>query len=199
MQDCPDIAELRDDCLRSNMALLQSLNKKADGAALTEELYGLACKDAALGRMSWPLPASTLDLEGVRLNPRFAVVQGEKEDGTPKVRAIDHLSWSAPQDGVPMRERTRKRQKLGSVNGHVSMPEQIQHEHLDDLFAATRVFMDSVGELPELYKADIDAAFRLALFHVGPLSHATSRFIGGSLFARIIVGQRLQPSIGLGR
>ncbi len=107
-----------------------------------------------------PAPASHFDLEAVRLHPRFSVEQGVREDGTAKVRAVDHLSWSAPDATVPARERTKKRMKLASVNGHCCIPEQTHHDHLDDLFGATRLFIEQVGQLPGIWKADIDAAFR---------------------------------------
>ncbi len=138
------------------MLLLPELKEDPHAA----ELLQLARVDAALGRMSEPVPAAALDLEAVRLNPRFAVVQGFRDDGAEKVRAIDNLSWSAPDESLPKRRRTKKVMKSASVNGHVVMAEKIRHNHLDDLFRAMRLFIALVGTLPCIYKADIDAAFR---------------------------------------
>ena len=41
-----------------------------------------------------------------------------------------------------------------------SIPEKMTHHHLDDLFVAIRMFRSLMGELPGLWKADVDAAFR---------------------------------------
>ena len=54
----------------------------------------------------------------VRLVPRFAVEQGVQPDGTKKLRAVDHYSWS-PRRG---RRRTRAQMRAESVNGHYEMP-----------------------------------------------------------------------------
>ena len=43
--------------------------------------------------MSKPIPVERAPVGKVLLNPRFGVEQ-TKEDGSIKVRAIDHLSWS---------------------------------------------------------------------------------------------------------
>ena len=78
-----------------------------------------------------PVPIDEVELDKVRLCPRFAVVQGEKEDGTAKIRPVDHFSWSAPATGK--RKRMGKRaMKAESVNGHTAIPEKIKYDHIDD-------------------------------------------------------------------
>lgn len=74
------------------------------------------------------------------------------------MRAVDHMSWSAAvAKGV---KRTRKEVKSRSINGLSTIPERVTHDHLDDLADGMRLFRDLCGELPHLWKADIDAAFR---------------------------------------
>ena len=56
--------------------------------------------------MSRPLPVEKAPLQSILLNPRFGVEQ-LKEDGSIKVRAVDHLSWSPPVEAQG--ERPSKR------------------------------------------------------------------------------------------
>ena len=103
----------------------------------------LARADAALGRMSMPVPVEDADLSSIRVSPRFAVVQGEHEDGRPKVRPVEHFSWSAPPEGTTKREGKRK-MKQNSVNGRTTLPEELTYDHVDDLIAmAELLFNDS--------------------------------------------------------
>ena len=62
--------------------------------------------------------------------PRFAVAQGLRADGTTKLRAVDHFSWSAPP-ADRKRKRSRNEVKEDSINGHYEMPVAVSHEHLD--------------------------------------------------------------------
>ena len=119
--------ELYLDCERSNHELLQQLKVGEHG----DELLELTRADAALGRMSNPAPVEEFDLSELRLCPRFAVVQGEHEDGRPKIRPVDHFSWSAPARGKRKR-LGKKAMKAESVNGHTAIPEKIHYDHIDD-------------------------------------------------------------------
>ena len=74
----------------SNRELLSSL--RLDEHA--DELLNITRKDAELGRISQPVPMDEFDLSATLLHPRFSAAR-EKEDGSIKVRAVDHLSWSA--------------------------------------------------------------------------------------------------------
>ena len=107
--------------------------------------------------------------------PRFAVAQGVKPDGTEKVRAVDHFSWSFSNG---QKKRMRREVKSQSVNGHFTPDRAIKHDHLDDLLAAMKLLHETTGQVeafafamflcmrlaglqvPRLWKADIDAAFR---------------------------------------
>lgn len=111
----------------------------------SSELHALTLKDAALGRMTTPVPACEVDLSKVRLVPRFAIHQGTRKDGTPKIRPVDHMSWShAPVKG---RKRTRAMMKETSINGHYEMPGAVKHDHLDDLLATMRMHVDLMAEV----------------------------------------------------
>ena len=94
----------------------------------------------------------------VRFVPRFAVEQGLKPDGSVKIRAVDHMSWSRAR--TRGKKRCRKDMKAQSLNGHSVIPERVAHDHLDCLEKMARSFWEAVGEVPGLWKADIDAAFR---------------------------------------
>ena len=68
--------------------------------------------------------------------PRFGVDQGQKPDGTKKIRAVDHFSWSHVKG---KRKRKRSEIKSGSVNGHYVPDVELKHDHLDDLAAAMKL------------------------------------------------------------
>ena len=171
--EVPDLDGIWHECYACNQELLGSLREDENAAVL----HQIAVDDARLGRMTPPTPASEVDLATVigvacecgllaplrtwcqvRLAPRFAVVQGVKPDGSAKVRAVDHMSWSAA--GRKRRKRSRMEVKKASVNGSCSVPERVAHDHLDDLAATMHAFFLLFGVLPALWKADIDAAFR---------------------------------------
>ena len=80
----------------------------------------------------------------VLLVPRFGVTQGVKDDGTAKVRAVDHFSWS---HAGGRKKRKRAEVKSASVNGHYSLSESIKHDHLDDLHAAMKCHHEVLGEV----------------------------------------------------
>ena len=82
-----DIAELEASCAVSNKALVRELREDPN----SEALLSLTQEDAAMGRMSMPVPLGKWVPDHVLLNPRFGVVQA-RDDGSTKVRAVDHLS-----------------------------------------------------------------------------------------------------------
>ena len=67
------------------------------------------------------------DLGSILLHPRFGVVT-EKPDGSIKVRAVDHMSWSA-----------FGKKKKDSVNGHAFPMEKLHHDKLDQLAEVGRL------------------------------------------------------------
>ena len=80
----------------------------------------------------------------VLLVPRFAVEQGLRPDGSMKICAVDHFSWSASYTG---KRRSRRTTKQHSVNGHYTMPGNVRHDHLDDLLAAMRLWWEMLGQV----------------------------------------------------
>ena len=81
---------LRSSVPESNQRLLSKLRKDAHG----EELLAATRDDASVGRMSDPVPPADFDTDGALLHPRFANVR-LRDDGSQKIRAVDHFSWSA--------------------------------------------------------------------------------------------------------
>jgi hypothetical protein len=143
----PSLAKLRASCSSRNEALLKQLREDEHSM----ELLALAKEDAALGRLSEPVPVEHFPVDQFLLHPRFAVAR-RREDGSVKVRAIDHFSWSEAPQAQQRRE--------GSVNGHTVPAERLGHDTLDALGEAMRQFVRRVGVLPGLVKSDVDAAFR---------------------------------------
>ena len=85
-----------------------------------------------------------------RLAPRFSVEQ-EKEDGSVKVRPIDNFSWCAPEQTYGRQTAAQKR--AGSVNGHSTAHEKLQHDHLDKLAAMVRHGLERTGQVYGVFKA----------------------------------------------
>ncbi len=154
IEDMPDLALLQGSCENHNQELIGSLREDTNAAALQD----LTCSDARKHRMSWPVPVDSIDLKSIRLAPRFAVEQGVRSDGLPKIRAVDHMSWSAAEGRSHKRSRAQVR--LESINGHSHFPIQIKHDHIDDLCEALRMAYREFGELPRMWKTDIAQAFR---------------------------------------
>ena len=71
----------------------------------------MAVNDYKLGRMSMSGEVNWNDMDKVRLVPRFGVEQGVKPDGSVKIRAIDHFSWSASDAVTAGMKRTRQRSR----------------------------------------------------------------------------------------
>ena len=151
------IERLRASCESSNSVLVAELREDTNAS----ELFSITREDARLGRMSVPVPIEEVNTDHVLLNPRFGV-EKVKENGDVKVRAVDHLSWSpGSRLDEPMASRPNKKaRKEASVNGHITPSEKMRHDTIDNLAAAMRHFVELVGEVPGLIKADIDAAFR---------------------------------------
>ena len=78
-------------------------------------------------------PRLTYALEQVTLSPRFAVVQGKKPDGTPKVRPIDDLTRSG-------------------CNAATETAEKLSYESLDALLAPLRALEKAVWPDLTLWK-----------------------------------------------
>ena len=138
-----DVEALRRSCYARNGTLLAALREDAHSTELLENTLN----DAKRGRLSQPRPIDECDLDAVLLHPRFGVVQ-ERCDGSNKLRAIDHFSCAAGKSFEH------------SVNGFTGVSEKMTHDTIDDLAAAMTRFFHVVGEVPGLFKADVDSAFR---------------------------------------
>ena len=86
-----------------NGAIIASLRDDAHAA----ELHAGAVADAALGRMTKPVPVDDLALHDKILAPRFSVVQGNKPDGSPKACAPRGLASAAPARRIAGARRRR--------------------------------------------------------------------------------------------
>ena len=106
----------------------------------------------------------------VKLVPRFAVEQGVKQDGSVKIRAVDHFSWSAPSAEKVGAKRTRREVKAESVNGHYSLVDDLPHDHLDVLLAAMRLHVETFGSV-SLPKGGIPVNIVAVLFSFRPQHH----------------------------
>ena len=157
----------------SNEELLETLKSDEN----EEELHSIALKDASLHRMTHPVEANSVELSKVAcmlpgcsspanaciqvlMVPRFGVAQGLKPDGSAKIRAVDHFSWSCTS-GQKKRKRAEVKQVplmpqcictrlpcqlQASVNGHWTMPANLHHEHVDHLLVAMRRHMEAFSE-----------------------------------------------------
>ena len=76
--------------------------------------------------------------------PRFGIDQGCKPDGTKKVRAVDHFSWSCAKKGG---KRKRSEMKADSINGHYEPDTEMKHDHLDDLLESARFHYELLTEV----------------------------------------------------
>ena len=131
------IDSLRASALARNTALLKTLREDINSDALME----LTTADAKLHRMGHPVPVECVDLSSIILAPRFAVVQGLKPDGTPKIRAVD--------------DETRS-----GCNGCCQPCEKLSVDSIDSLVSLMQMFAKATGVLPHLMKDDINAAYR---------------------------------------
>ena len=143
--------DLQDKCRRNNDELAASLRQDRNA----EQLMAVTLEDAKLQRMTAPIPYNAEEMASVHLSPRFGVEQ-EKADGRTKVRPIDHFSSSGGHEG----RASKQRRKDASVNGYTFPGEKMRTQTLDFLWTAMATFVQLVGELPCLYKADINSAFR---------------------------------------
>ena len=82
-----------------------------------------------------PVRADSIELDSIRLVPRFGVVQGTDHTGNLKIRAVDHFSWSSKRG---QKRRSKREMKAESVNGHFESDCTVCHDHLDDLLEAMK-------------------------------------------------------------
>jgi hypothetical protein len=148
----PDLAALERSCAASNAALVAELRLDVHA----DELMRITLDDAAMGRMTTPIPIEQCDTSRMLLHPRFGVEQ-HREDGSLKVRAVDNFSWaSADVSAVHSGERpSKKARKEKSVNGHTAAGEKMHHDGVDALSLALVRMVDVVGIVPGLIKVGV--------------------------------------------
>ena len=131
-----DVHELAASRVEANKQLLTRRREDENSGVLLEKTQ----QDAELGRMSPPVSLRHVPKECL-LASRFSVEQGFTDTGDKKIRPIDDLSASG-------------------VNGCCAQEEKLSNDGVDTLFQVARQFTELVGEVPWLFKADIDAAYR---------------------------------------
>ena len=149
------VEDLRAKGKAHNEALIKSLREDV----CADKLLEAASADAALGRMTVPVDITNAIPQGVLLHPRFGVEQ-VKEDGTTKLRPVDHLSWSP---GDAEEAPTKKDIKRESVNGYTIPQEKMRPDTLDKFIAVLTSFVMTVGCIPGLFQVSfVPLSFRLA-------------------------------------
>ena len=116
----------------------------------SEKLLEAAWADAELGRMTEPIDITSGIPHDVLLHPRFGVEQ-LKEDGSKKLRPVDHMSWSP---GEPEMKQTKKQLKANSINGYTWPQEKMRPDTLDKFINVLKTFVAVVGCLPGLWKVE---------------------------------------------
>ena len=132
------VETLQENRLSKNKKLVDTLREEC---RWSDSLMQLCKEDAQKGRMEMPRHAHEANLDQVTLSPRFAVIQGVKPDGSPKVRPVDDLTRS-------------------ECNAATEVTEKLAYESLDELLASARAIGTHVQKDLALWKADIDSAFR---------------------------------------
>ena len=129
---------LEQTCAASNRDILGRLKEDVEHS---DELFRLTCADSDMHRMTPLLHYDELDLNNVRISQRFAVAQGVREDGSPKVRCVDSCTESG-------------------INPCTESVEHLSPDGLDKLFEIMRWMWCYMNVLPQLLKIDVDSAFR---------------------------------------
>ena len=132
------ISALHETCGASNRDILARLKEDLEHS---DEVFRLTCVDSELQRMTPLQPCSDIDMDTVRISQRFAVAQGVKEDGSPKVRCVDSCTESG-------------------INPCTEGVEHLSPDGLDKLFEIMRWMWCYMNMVPQLLKIDIDSAFR---------------------------------------
>ena len=132
------VKQLEQQRTKSNSDILKKIK---DDTKMSSQLLQACQDDQAKGRMDRPRLSHEVDLEVVTLSPRFAVVQGKKDDGSTRVRPIDDFTKSG-------------------CNAATETTEKLSYESLDALLAVLRALEGMTGSDLVLWKADIDSAYR---------------------------------------
>jgi hypothetical protein len=133
------LASLKSECRSRNEQTVRSLRDDPHGQ---EILRQVRCdSEPGVDRMTVPIPLSEIDLDACLLAKGFAIDQGKKSDGSPKLRVV----WDETASGT---------------NEHTQPTEKLSCDGVDKLLSATVLFYTLTGARPSFWKADIDSAFR---------------------------------------
>ena len=189
-----------------NAAIIASLRDDAHA----DELHAGAVADAALGRMTMPVPIDDLALHDKILAPRFSVEQGHKPDGSPKAFAPRDLAAAAPaRRGAGARSRRlfsresqRRYQRGGKMASRYYRPVVRIGKSLSRGGAA-RAIQPAAGRHPraraqisveiEFWKADVDSAFRRVPIQPG---HRVVAWVTYRLRGRVMAAQHITLPFG---
>lgn len=136
--DALSVDELCTNAAKTNKELVVSIREDRN---FSGDLLKICLEDFAMGRMSKPQLVSDELLASTNLSPRFCVEQGVRADGSPKLRAVDDCSRSF-------------------CNSAVVATERLHYDGLDTFLAALRQARCKWGLELEMWKADIDSAYR---------------------------------------
>ena len=131
------VQKLWEECGQSNKKLLARLRE--DGHA--DVLYKQTVEDAALGRMTEPCRAAEVDIDECVIALRLSREQGLKADGAIKLRAVDD-------------------ETTAGVNPCCQPTEKLHCDAMDDFVCLILALCEDTGLSPDLWKADIDSAYR---------------------------------------
>ena len=135
---CLEKSELLSSSAKRNRKLLKQLHLDDFAGELVKEMEVDA---ETQQRMTAPVPLCETVLAQCVVSRRFARVQGTRPDGTPKVRAVDDCTGSG-------------------LNGTAVPGEKLHHHHFDQLLHVAADVKAASGDVPSLWKADIDSAYR---------------------------------------
>ena len=129
--------EMRSNAGRENVSLLGRLKEDK----FSEEILKQTRADEVLGRMTAICRPHDVDLNSICISPRFGVDQGQKADGSRKIRCVDSCTESG-------------------VNPCTQATEHLVPDGLDSLFEIMRWFANTLSVVPHVLKVDVDSAFR---------------------------------------
>jgi hypothetical protein len=131
------VEALKAECGVNNRKLLASLKQDEFACELMDEMYA----EAAIGRVTYPVPIKHVDLECSVIARRFAIPKASGEDGEVTVRCVDD-------------------ETACGTNPCVKPAEKLKCDGIDSLVALLVILKKfGCGEL-SLWKADIKAAYR---------------------------------------
>ena len=162
------VADLLATAKQRNEALITSLKHEEHSDALLKDI----AEDVSKGRMSKPRKITEVIGKQMILTRRFAVVQGENDNGTPKIRSVDDATESG-------------------LNACFEPTVKLTCDNVDTLAALCKTRAQKEKGDPMPWKADVKSAYRII-----PVKPAHRRFlpiafrVGGEI---IVAAQYAMP------